>query len=31
MSLSRMNAEERAGYYIGRAILRQLKNAPRDP
>jgi hypothetical protein len=26
-----MNAEERAAYFIGQAILRQLQHAPRDP
>jgi hypothetical protein len=26
-----MNKEERAAYYIGRAVLRQLEHAPRDP
>jgi len=31
MSLSRMNQEERAAYYIGLAVLRQLEHAPRDP
>jgi hypothetical protein len=31
MSLSRMNAEEKAVYFIGQAILRQLEKAPRDP
>ena len=31
MSLSRMNQEERAAYYIGLAVLRQLEQAPRDP
>lgn len=31
MSVSRMNKEERAAYYIGLAILRQLEHAPRDP
>lgn len=31
MSLSRMNQKERAAYYIGLAVLRQLKHAPRDP
>lgn len=26
-----MNKEERAAYYIGLAVLRQLEHAPRDP
>ena len=26
-----MNQEERAAYYIGLAVLRQLEHAPRDP
>jgi hypothetical protein len=30
MSLSRMNAEERASYFIGQAVLRHLKDAPRN-
>ena len=31
MSVSRMNREERAAYFIGLAVLRQLEKAPRDP
>jgi hypothetical protein len=31
MSLSRMNQKERARYFIGQAILRQLDQSPRDP
>jgi hypothetical protein len=31
MSLSRMTREERASYFIGQAVLRQLEQAPRDP
>ena len=31
MSLRRLNAEERATYLIGEAVMRQLLNAPRDP
>jgi hypothetical protein len=31
MSLSRMNAEEKAAYFIGLAVVRQLEHAPRDP
>jgi hypothetical protein len=26
-----MNREERASYFVGQAILRQLRDAPRDP
>jgi hypothetical protein len=31
MSLARMNAAERASYFIGQAVLRQLERAPGDP
>jgi hypothetical protein len=31
MSLKRMNADERASYFLGQAVLRQLEHAPRDP
>ncbi|MEI9803527.1 MAG: hypothetical protein WDN48_02390 [Pseudolabrys sp.] len=31
MSLARMNQDERASYFIGQAVLRQLEKAPRDP
>ncbi|MCW6512515.1 hypothetical protein [Lichenifustis flavocetrariae] len=31
MSIKRMNAGEKARYFIGEAVMRQLAHAPRDP